>query len=154
MIPAWLAIAGVALFVAIAFNRLFPSDIRWFSRQRRPHWLTFEWAIPWIWISIFICGAWSAYGTWQNQSNVIQARWLMVGYVLLEVLILSYTPLMTKFRSLILGTVVGAVGFVWGAILASWVFFVNPLSAGLLLPYLLWSPVGTWVTWQMSRLNS
>lgn len=78
----------------------------------------------------------------------------MVGYVLLEVLILSYTPLMTKFRSLILGTVVGAVGFVWGAILASWVFSVNPLSAGLLLPYLLWSPVGTWVTWQMSRLNS
>jgi len=23
----------------------------------------------------------------------------------------------------------------------------------LLIPYLLWSPVGTWVTWQMQRLN-
>jgi tryptophan-rich sensory protein len=33
---------------------------------------------------------------------------------------------------------------------------VAPLSgraALLLLPYLLWSPVGTFVTWRMERLN-
>jgi tryptophan-rich sensory protein len=28
-----------------------------------------------------------------------------------------------------------------------------PLAAWLLVPYLLWSPVGTLVTWQMQRLN-
>jgi tryptophan-rich sensory protein len=26
-------------------------------------------------------------------------------------------------------------------------------AALLLIPYLLWSPVGTWVTWQMQKLN-
>jgi translocator protein len=30
---------------------------------------------------------------------------------------------------------------------------VSSLAAALLLPYLLWSPVGTWVTWQMRQLN-
>jgi tryptophan-rich sensory protein len=28
-----------------------------------------------------------------------------------------------------------------------------PLAALLLVPYLLWSPLGTLVTWQMQRLN-
>jgi tryptophan-rich sensory protein len=28
-----------------------------------------------------------------------------------------------------------------------------PLAALLLVPYLLWSPIGTLVTWQMQRLN-
>lgn len=26
-------------------------------------------------------------------------------------------------------------------------------AVGLLIPYLLWSPVGTLVTWQMQRIN-
>ncbi|MFN5195610.1 MAG: tryptophan-rich sensory protein, partial [Cyanobacteriota bacterium] len=29
----------------------------------------------------------------------------------------------------------------------------SPPAALLLLPYLLWSPVGTFVTWRMQRLN-
>jgi tryptophan-rich sensory protein len=55
MVPAWLIIGTVAFVVAWLLNRLSPKDIRWFNRLRRPNWLTFEWAIPWIWISIFIC---------------------------------------------------------------------------------------------------
>ena len=54
MVPAWLIIGTVAFMVAWLLNRLSPRDIRWFNRLRRPSWLTFEWAIPWIWISIFI----------------------------------------------------------------------------------------------------
>jgi len=30
---------------------------------------------------------------------------------------------------------------------------VSTPAALLLLPFLLWSPVGTWVTWQMQRIN-
>ena len=29
----------------------------------------------------------------------------------------------------------------------------GPMAAALLIPYLLWSPIGTLVTWQMQRLN-
>ena len=60
MLPAWLIIGIVAILVGVAINRLIPSDQRWFFRLRRPTWLTFEWAIPIIWITIFIGLAWSA----------------------------------------------------------------------------------------------
>ena len=67
MIPSWLAIGIVTFAVPSILNRfLARKDFRWFMRLRRPKWLTFEWAIPFIWIAIFICGAcicgtWSAY---------------------------------------------------------------------------------------------
>ena len=153
MIPAWLIIAVVALLVGIALNRLAPTDIRWFNRQRRPSWLTFEWAIPWIWITIFICAAWSAYGVWQTEPGTAKTWAIMAGYLILEILILAYTPVMTRLRSLHIGTIVGAIGFFWGIFLIIFVFPVNKSSGLLLLPYLLWSPIGTYVTWVMSKLN-
>jgi len=42
---------------------------------------------------------------------------------------------------------------VWGVALAVIVLGSSRNAALLLLPYLLWSPVGTLVTWQMQRLN-
>ncbi len=44
-------------------------------------------------------------------------------------------------------------GWVWGIALTVAVASESSLAAALLLPYLLWSPVGTWVTWQMRQLN-
>jgi tryptophan-rich sensory protein len=153
MIPAWLVIGIVTVLIGFVLNRLSPRDISWFNRLRRPNWLTFEWAIPFIWIFIFICGAWSAYVVWITNPGTSKTWWLMAGYVLLEVLIMSYTPVMCKLRSLRVGTIIGATGFFWGLILA---WFIWPLSAWalmLLLPYLLWSPIGTYVTWKMIPLN-
>ncbi len=153
MIPAWLVIGGVTLGVAVVLNRLSPRDMRWFNRLRRPEWLTFEQFIPLIWITIFICGAWSAYLVWQQQPGTQPTWQLMAGYLLLEIAIIAYTPVMCKMRSLRVGTIIGATGFFIGLILA---IFVYPVSKGafvLLLPFLLWSPIGTYVTWVMMKLN-
>jgi tryptophan-rich sensory protein len=51
------------------------------------------------------------------------------------------------------GTAVGFAGWVWGVALAVVVLSQSTLAALLLLPYLLWSPVGTFVTWRMEKLN-
>ncbi|NEP54504.1 MAG: TspO protein, partial [Moorea sp. SIO3C2] len=57
MIKSWMVIAAVTLLVAFAGNLITrPEGVRWFYRLRRPQWLTFEGAIPLIWITIFICG--------------------------------------------------------------------------------------------------
>ncbi len=153
MIPSWLIIAVVASLTALAINRLSPTDIQWFNRQRRPQWLTFEWAIPFIWMFIFICGGWSAYLVWETNPGSLSS-WLLMGfYLLLEISILVYTPVMCKLQSLKLGTIVGAIGFVLGLILAIVVVKVSEQAFGLLLPYLLWSPIGTYVTWKMIDLN-
>lgn len=148
-IPSWLAIGSVTFLVSLGGNLLSSQDIRWFKHLRRPKWLIFEKAIPVIWVCVFIGGAWSAYFVWESTRS-----WLLMGlYLLLEIAIVAYTPGMCKFRSLRVGTAIGATGFVIGLIAFSIVLPISLRAALLLIPYLLWSPIGTYVTWQMTQLN-
>jgi translocator protein len=153
MIPAWLIIGITAVLIGVGLNKIIGGDQRWFFRLRRPAWLTFEAAIPMIWIAIFIAGGWSAYNVWQTAPGTTSTWLLMVGYALLEVIILAYTPVMSRWRSLRLGTIIGATGCFFGLGLSVFVAQVSSMAFWLLLPYLLWSPIGTFVTWQMMLLN-
>ena len=154
MIKSWLVIGIVAVLVAVGLGRLnTPEGYRWFNRQRRPNWLTFEKLIPVIWTVILICGVWSAYNVWEADPS--NPPWgLMAVYLLLEVSIMLYTPSMFWFRNLRAGTIVGAAGWVIGVTLAILVYPVSSTATVLLIPYLLWSPIGTYVTWVMEGLNS
>lgn len=153
MIIAWFAIAVICFVIGFALNKLFPADYKWFMRLRRPRWLTFEGAIPFIWISIFICGITSATFLWEAQPATVSTWLLMASYGLVEIVILAYTPVMTRLRNVRVGAIVGAIGFILGVILTAQVWQVSSLAGWLLVPYLLWSPVGTYVTWVMARLN-
>jgi translocator protein len=150
MIKSWLIIGIVAVVVAVGVSRFNTADgYGWFNRQRRPPWLTIERFIPLIWTTVLICGVWSAYIVWEQTQS-----WGLMGiYLLLEVLIMVYSPLMFWLRSLRVGTIVGAVGWILGVILAILVFPVSQTAVLLLAPYLLWSPIGTYVTWEMEGLN-
>jgi tryptophan-rich sensory protein len=153
MIITWLAIAFISLVLGFALNKLFPADYKWFMRLRRPRWLTFEKAIPFIWISIFIFGITSAAVLWETQPATINTWLLMVGYAIVELTILSYTPVLTRLRNVRAGAIAGAIGFILGIILTTQVWQISSLAGWLLMPYLLWSPIGTYVTWVMARLN-
>lgn len=153
MIPSWLVIGCIAFVVGFGVNRLIQADLNWFYRLRRPPWLTFERFIPLIWIFVFTCGIFSASVLWEQNPGTMQT-WLLLGlYLLLEIVILLYTPVMCYLHSLLVGTVIGGLGFILGLILTILVFSQAPGAAYLLLPYLLWSPIGTFVTWQMIALN-
>jgi translocator protein len=155
MIKSWLIIGIVAILVAVGLGRLnTPEGYRWFNRQRRPSWLTFEGLIPFIWTIILICGVWSAYNVWEAVPSKNPPWGLMALYLLLEVAIMLYTPSMFWFKNLRAGTIVGAAGWVIGLILAILVYPVSSTATFLLIPYLLWSPIGTYVTWVMEGLNS
>lgn len=147
--PAWLTILLVMLAVLPALN---PSrqEFQWFLRLRRPRWLTFERWIPLIWLMIYGCFYASALIGWQAG----QRPDLMAGYLLLVVLVQSYTLVICRSRRLRNGTLVGLLGWIWGLLLALAVSGHSREATLLLLPYLLWSPVGTWVTWRMEALNS
>ncbi|MDZ8051337.1 MAG: TspO/MBR family protein [Aulosira sp. ZfuVER01] len=153
MIRSWMVIGGLAFVVALAANFITPSDRKWFERLQRPRWLTFEAAIPIIWTVIFICGAWSAYIVWERNPGT-NATWLLMGlYLLLEIVTIAYTPVMFRLRSLKVGTILGGTGFIIGLLLALAVLTTSGWAALLLVPYLLWSPIGTYTTWQMLHLN-
>ena len=74
-------------------------------------------------------------------------------YLLLELVILSYTPVMCKAKSLRIGTILGGTGFILGLMLMVSVWPVSQTAAYLLLPFVLWSPIGTYTTWAMLPLN-
>ncbi len=149
MIKSWMVIGGVTFLVALAANFITPKDVQWFKRLRRPSWLTFEKAIPLIWTIVFICGAWSAYIVWGRT----QSWWLMGFYLLLELVTIAYNPAMLRLRSLKVGTIIGGIGAILGIILALTVLPISGTAAALLLPYVIWSPIGTYTTWEMMRLN-
>ncbi|QIR39439.1 TspO/MBR family protein [Tolypothrix sp. PCC 7910] len=153
MIKSWMVIGAVAFVVALGANLITPSDRKWFQRLQRPRWLTFEAAIPIIWTVIFICGAWSAYIVWERDPGSSNTWLLMAIYLLLEIVTIAYTPVMFRLRSLKVGTILGGTGFIIGLLLALAVLTTSNWAALLLVPYLLWSPIGTYTTWQMLHLN-
>ena len=141
----------ILLVIAALVVVIMPSqdDFAWFLRLRRPGWLTFEGLIPVIWLLIYACFYASALLAWNRTAS----WWLMAGYLLLLLLVQSYTWLICRTRRLANGTGVGLAGWLWGVALTVMVAPVLQPAALLLIPYLLWSPVGTLVTWQMQRLN-
>lgn len=148
-----MVIGGVTLLVALGSNLIKPRDIKWFKRLRRPRWLTFEAAIPVIWTVAFVCGAWSAYIVWEQDPGS-DKTWLLMGfYLLVELVTVAFTPALLRLRSLKIGTIIGGTGAVLGALLALTVWPVSGWAALLLLPYVIWSPIGTFTTWQMMQLN-
>ncbi len=144
-----MAIGAVTLLVALGGGLITPNDARWFKRLQRPRWLTFEVAIPFIWTVVFICGAWSAYVVWERQKS----WWLMGFYLLVELVTIAYNPAMFRLRSLKIGTILGGIGAVLGIILAVVVLPISIWAFLLLLPYVIWSPIGTYTTWEMMKLN-
>jgi tryptophan-rich sensory protein len=145
---AAILILVVLVGVGAGFN---PSreQFAWFLRLRRPAWLVFESLIPAIWLVIYVSFYGSALLAWR-------ASWslgLMGGYLGLLLLVQSYTWLICRTRSLARGTAIGLAGWLWGGALTVLVLGPSPVAALLLLPYLLWSPLGALVTWQMQRLN-
>ncbi|MGA9381601.1 MAG: TspO/MBR family protein [Phormidium sp.] len=153
MIKSWMVIGAVTLLVAMGSNLILPKDVKWFKRLERPKWLTFEAAIPIIWTIVFICGAWSAYIVWETDPGSLKTWWLMGFYLLVEIAIVAYNPVMLRLHSLKAGTIVGAIGSILGIILAITVWSVSPWASLLLVPYVIWSPIGTYTTYEMMQLN-
>lgn len=149
MIPSWMVIGGITFLVALGGFLIKPRDLKWATQLERPNWLTFEPFIPVIWSVVFSCGAVSAYTVWENTRN-----WLLMGlYLALELITVAYLPVTLQLRSLTVGTIIGVTGAVLSVLLALFVLPISGWAAVLLLPYVVWSPIGSYTTWEMIRLN-
>ncbi|MBE8966736.1 TspO/MBR family protein [Nostocales cyanobacterium LEGE 12452] len=153
MIPSWIIIGAVTFFVALGSFFITPRDVKWFANLSRPRWLVFEPLIPIIWIVIFICGAASAYIVWEKNPGSLITWLLMALYLLVEIITVAYIPTMLRFRSLKVGEVLGLIGLISGVVLAICVLPISLTAALLLLPYLIWTPIGTYTTDELKELN-
>ncbi|QLE47654.1 TspO/MBR family protein [Nostoc sp. C057] len=153
MIPSWLIIGAVTFFIALGSFLITPRDVKWFALLSRPRWLVFEPLIPLIWTVIFICGAASAYIVWEKNPGSPITWLIMALYLLVEIITVAYIPIMLRFRSLKAGEILGLVGLISGVVLAICVLPISLIAALLLLPYLIWTPIGTYTTDELRELN-
>lgn len=65
----------------------------------------------------------------------------------------AYIPATVRLRSLAVGTVLGGLGVILAVLLTLNVLPISGQAALLLLPYLIWAPIGTYTTRQMIDLN-
>lgn len=153
MLKSWMVIGAITLLISVGSFFITPRDVKWFAKLSRPRWLVFEPLIPVIWTIVFVTGAASANIVWQkNPGSLI--TWLLMGlYLLLEIVTVTYIPLMLRLRSLRVGEIVGSSGMVLGFLLALAVLPISRMAALLLVPYLLWSPVGAYTTEELIQLN-
>jgi benzodiazapine receptor len=149
----WIIIGGITLVLSFGVFFAKPRDLPWVTRLDRPKWLFFEPAIPFIWMVIFACGAWSAVLVWQHNPGSLKTWFLMGLYLLLEVVTVAYIPATLRLRSLGVGTFLGGLGMVLGIVLLLLVWQIDSFAALLLVPYILWSPIGTYTTRRMIDLN-
>jgi tryptophan-rich sensory protein len=148
-----MVIGGITLLVALGSAFIRPRDIPWIKRLDRPKWLFFEPAIPFIWTVVFVCGALSATLIWEQQPGSL-ITWLIMGlYLLLEIITVAYIPATVRLHSLTVGTVLGGLGVIFGILLTLTILPMSEQAALLLLPYLVWTPIGTYTTMQMIDLN-
>jgi tryptophan-rich sensory protein len=77
----------------------------------------------------------------------------MALYLLVEIVTVAYIPATVRLRSLTVGTVLGGLGVILGILLTLNVLPISREAALLLLPYLIWTPIGTYTTGQMIDLN-
>jgi tryptophan-rich sensory protein len=149
----WIAIGMITLLVALGSLLIRPRDLPWAKRLDRPKWLVFEPAIPFIWTVIFVCGAWSALLVWQQDPGSLKTWALMGLYLLVEIVTVAYIPATLRLRSLGVGTALGGLGAILGVLLLLITWQISNSAALLLLPYILWSPIGTYTTRRMIDLN-
>jgi len=143
----------VAVSVAIFFGGNLLTSLRdpWFQNLTRPSWLTFESLIPFIWTIVWLCGTISAIIVWEYDRN---RPWLFMGlYTAIALLTTLYSPVVVELRSLFGGLVFGGLATLLVYILAISVRKISPKASLLLLPYLLWGPIGTYLTWVLIQLN-
>lgn len=151
----WIIIASITFLVALGSFLIRPrEDLRWAKRLNLPRWLALiQPAIPLIWTIVFTSGAGSALLVWQQEPGSLKTWLLMSWYLLLEIVTVSYIPLTLRLQSLAIGTILGGLGVGLGYLLAIVVALTNGWAALLLLPYLLWSPIGTYATRELIDLN-
>jgi len=154
MIPSWVIIGGITTLVALGTFFIRPRrDLPWAKRLDRPNWLFFEPAIPFIWTAIFTCGALSAVTVWESDPGSLKT-WLLMGlYLLVEIVTVAYIPATLRTKSLTVGTVLGASGVLLGVLLTLAVFPISFKAALLMVPYIIWTPIGTYTTGEMIDLN-
>lgn len=148
-------ITGISAAIFFGGGLLSSLQDPWFQNLERPGWLTFEPLIPLIWLVIWVCATLSAILVWEVCSKQSTGRaWVLIGlYSAIALLTSAYSPVVGGLHSLPGGLIVGGTSTLLVYTLTVYIWSTTPKAAALLIPYMLWGPIGTYLTWLLIQLN-
>jgi tryptophan-rich sensory protein len=148
-VPAWLVLLFSMILVLLVLNPSAAAYTWWMGKPRPAWWMGYQVWVPLLWMAVLIPLYVSALTSWNTTGSVP----LMGAYGALLLLIKGSSWLMCQRRSLVVGVAGGLVSWACGIALTIAVSRVSAGAALGLLPFLIWSPLETWVTWRMLSLQ-
>lgn len=144
--------ASVAVFCALA-GGLLTTIGPWYHALRRPSWKPPDWAFGPVWTTIFTLAAISGAMAWSADTRPEPRRALLIAYGVNVVFNIAWSAIFFRMRRPDWAFV--EVIFLWSSVLAL-VIVTAPISttaALLLLPYLIWVSVASYLNLTIVRLN-
>jgi translocator protein len=148
-----LIIASLVAVVTAVAGGLATEIGPWYTTLKKPSWQPPNWLFGPVWTTIFILAVIASVMAWRRAESSFD-QILTIG-------LFGINALLNIFWSLIFFTLkrpdwaVVEVAFLWLSILVLIVFFwrFSPTSSLLLLPYLIWVSIASYLNWTIIKLN-
>jgi translocator protein len=149
--PVFIA-SGVAVIVAIAGG--IATDIGpWYAGLKKPSWQPPNWVFGPVWTTILTLSAIAAVMAWNRAETGAGQFWIILLFGINAILNILWSVLFFSLKRPDWALI--EVAFLWLSILALMVFFwrFSPVSSLLLVPYLLWVSIASYLNLTLLRLN-
>ncbi|WP_292507188.1 TspO/MBR family protein [Methylobacterium sp.] len=148
-----LVAVGAAIVVAVAGGVLTTTG-PWYRGLRLPSWKPPDWAFGPVWTTIFTLTVISGLMAWNGAPNAEARSALLVAYAVNGVLNIAWSGIFFRMRRPDWALV--EVAFLWLSIVALMLVTVpiSIIAALLLLPYLAWVSVASYLNLTIVRMNA
>jgi tryptophan-rich sensory protein len=125
----------------------------WYETLRKPSWNPPNWVFAPAWTVILSLAAWSGVLAWMNASTDAERQRVIGLFAANIVCHMLWSPLFFNLRRP--DWALFEIPFLWGSIVALMLGLgpFSPLSAWLLLPYLLWVAFAAFLNLTIVRMN-
>ncbi len=148
----------VSLFLCLgagAVGSLFtrPAIPAWYAGLKKPSLTPPAWVFAPVWITLYLLMGLALFLVWRKGVSTVGVRPALTVFALQLVLNAAWSGLFFGLRS----TRAGLAGIIllWTVLALTMYLFLrlDPVAAGLLLPYLLWVSFAARLAWGLWRLN-
>ncbi len=131
-----------------------PAIPTWYRSLKKPAFTPPGWAFGPVWLTLYLLMAIAVFLVWRDGLGGNGATAAFVAFWVQLALNVLWSVVFFGLRSILDGLI--TILFLWAAILVTIILFlpVSPVAAGLLVPYIIWVTVATYLNagiWALNR---
>lgn len=149
---SYVVIPFLVLLVAVIGSWITQSGMLWYESILVPAWTPPGWVISLVWSVIFVLFSWAAVLTWEKKRN--KRRAYLIGLFVLNIILnVGWSYLFFGLHDII--AAFGEMMILEASVLLllDGMRGIGKSAAYLFLPYALWVPFATYLTYEIIKLN-